>query len=251
MAFINALYNLWPSGDKLIPGLRDAMAKDAPAVFAQHGINSNRLVAHVMAQISLECGAGTEVEENLNYSAQRMTQVWPSRFPTVNSAIPYAHNPRLLANKVYNGRMGNALKSNDGWNYRGRGATQTTGHDGYSLLGKTMDLTLVTNPDLVNDPTLFLHCGVADFVLCGCLPWAEKNDITQVTRHLNGGLTGLSDRIAWFNRWLTALGNAPFFTTLPPVLPPASVRATLPQVANPPAPPPPENWFEHLIEEMK
>ena len=26
MAFINTLYNLWPSGDKLIPGLRDAMA---------------------------------------------------------------------------------------------------------------------------------------------------------------------------------------------------------------------------------
>lgn len=206
MAFINTLYNLWPSGDKLIPGLRDAMAKDAPVIFEKYGISSNLLVAHVMAQISLECGAGLEVEENLNYSAPRMCQVWPSRFPSIASAIPYAHNPKALANKVYNGRMGNAPNSNDGWIYRGRGATQTTGHDGYTLLGKEMDLPLISNPDLVNDPALFLHCGVADFILCGCLPYAQANNVTMVTKRLNGGTTGLADRITWLRRWKAALG---------------------------------------------
>lgn len=205
MPFINILYNLWPSGDKLIPGLRDGIAAAAPSVFPKYGINSNLLIAHLMAQCSLECGAGTEVAENLNYSAPRMCQVWPSRFPTVNSAIPYAHNPRLLGNKVYNGRMGNALNSNDGYNYRGRGATQTTGHDGYKALGAKMGMDLLTNPDLVNDPAHFLECGVADFVLCGCLPWAIADNITQVTHHLNGGYTGLNDRITWLRRWKAAL----------------------------------------------
>lgn len=205
MAFINALFNLWPSGDKLIPGLRDGMATAAPIVFPKYGITSNLLICHVMAQVSLECGAGTEVVENLNYSAQRMMVVWPSRFPTLVSAIPYGHNPQALANKVYNGRMGNALKSNDGWNYRGRGATQTTGHDGYKTLGTRVELDLLANPDLVNTPQRFLECGVADFILCGCLPWAQQNNIVQVTRHLNGGLTGLSDRITWFRRWQAAL----------------------------------------------
>jgi putative chitinase len=205
MAFINTLYNLWPSGDKLIPGLRDGIANASTVVFPKYGFTSNLLVAHLMAQISLECGAGTEVVENLNYSANRMTQVWPSRFPSVVSAIPYAHNPRLLANKVYNGRMGNALNSNDGWNYRGRGATQTTGHEGYDKLGRTLALDLLNNPDLVNAPADFLECGAADFILCGCLPWAQQNNIVQVTRHLNGGLTGLSDRITWFRRWQAAL----------------------------------------------
>jgi putative chitinase len=205
MAFINTLYNLWPSGDRLIPGLRDGIAAAAAVVFPKYGITSNLLIAHVMAQISLECGAGTEVVENLNYSASRMCQVWPSRFPNVNSAIPYAHNPRLLANKVYNGRMGNAPNSNDGYNYRGRGATQTTGHDGYRLLGAKIGMDLLDNPDLVNDPKHFLECGVADFVLCGCLPWAIQDNITQVTKHLNGGYTGLSDRITWLRRWKAAL----------------------------------------------
>ena len=205
MAFVNALFNLWPHGDKLIPGLRDGIAAAAPTIFPKYGIDTNRLICHVMAQISLECNAGLEVVENLNYSAPRMCEVWPSRFPTINSAIPYAHNPRLLANKVYNGRMGNALNSNDGWNYRGRGATQTTGHDGYKALGAKLGLDLLTDPDLVNDPAHFLECGVADFILCGCLPWALQNNIVQVTKHLNGGLTGLADRIAWFKHWSVAL----------------------------------------------
>jgi len=206
VAFVNALFNLWPSGDKLIPGLRDGIANAAPAVFEKYGIDSNLLIAHIMAQCSLECGAGTEVVENLNYSAPRMMQVWPSRFSTLASAIPYAHNPRLLANKVYNGRMGNALNSNDGWNYRGRGATQTTGYEGYALLSKPVQLDLLVSPDLVNDPAKFLECGVADFILCGCLSWAQVDNITQVTRHLNGGYTGLSDRIHWLRRWKVALG---------------------------------------------
>ena len=206
MAFINTLYNLWPNGDRLIPGLRDGIAAAAPTVFPKYGIDSNLLIAHVMAQISLECGAGTEVVENLNYSAQRMTQVWPSRFPNLNSAIPYAHNPRLLGNKVYNGRMGNALNSNDGYWYRGRGASQTTGRDGYRLLGAKVGLALLDSPDLVNAPEHFLECGVADFILCGCLPWAKLDNVTQVTKHLNGGYTGLADRVAWLRRWKDALG---------------------------------------------
>jgi putative chitinase len=203
--FINTLYNLWPSGDQLVPGLRDGIANAAPTVFSKYGINSNLLVAHVMAQISLECGGGTEVVENLNYSAVRMTQVWPSRFPNLNAAIPYAHNPRLLANKVYNGRMGNALNSNDGFWYRGRGATQTTGRAGYAALGAKLGLSLLDSPDLVNAPEHFLECGVADFILCGCLPWAQQNNVVQVTKHLNGGYTGLSDRIVWLRKWKAVL----------------------------------------------
>lgn len=215
MAFINILYNLWPEGDRLIPGLRDGMAAAAAVVFPKYGITSNLLIAHLMAQGSLECNAGLEVEENLNYSAPRMCQVWPSRFPNVNTAIPYAHNPRLLANKVYNGRMGNALNSNDGWNYRGRGFTQTTGQEGYKLLGDKLGLDLLGNPDLINDPKHFLECGVADFILCGCLPYAEQDNVVMVTKRLNGGETGLSDRITWLHRWKTALGTAPVLLSEP------------------------------------
>lgn len=209
MPFINTLYNLWPNGDAKIPGLRDGIAASAPAVFAKYGIDSPKLVAHVMAQISHECGAGHDVVENLNYTAGRMMQVWPQRFPTMAAAAPYAGNPRALANKVYNGRMGNASGSDDGWTFRGRGAVQTTGREGYARLAKATGLDLLNHPDLVNDPKHFLECGVADFILCGCLPFAKADDVVNVTRRLNGGTVGLAQRQQWLAKWKAALGTAP------------------------------------------
>src|SRR3954452_24093928 len=208
-SFSEALSRLWPDGDAKIPGLRAGIVAAAPAVFAKYGIGTPLLAAHVMAQISHECGAGHEVIENLNYTAARMMRVWPKRFPTLAMAAPYAGNPRALANKVYNGRMGNAAGSDDGWKFRGRGAAQTTGREGYARLAKATGLDLVNHPDLVNDPRRFLECGVADFVLCGCLPFAKVDDVLNVTRRLNGGTVGLAQRQAWLAKWKAALGTAP------------------------------------------
>lgn len=201
-----ALRKLWPPGNSRIEGLVESITTTAPAIFDEYEIATPLLIAHVMAQISHECGAGTVVTENLNYSARRMTQVWPSRFPNVSSAAPYAQNPRALANKVYNGRMGNRAGSDDGWNFRGRGAVQTTGREGYARLAASTGLDVVTHPDLVNEPAHFLRCGVADFVNCGCLPFARRDDVRGVTRRLNGGFIGLRDRMAWLARWKRSLG---------------------------------------------
>jgi putative chitinase len=129
-----ALRHLWPHGNCKIAGLIEGMTTAAATVFDKHGIATPLLVAHVMAQVSHECGAGTEVVENLNYSATRMMAVWPSRFPSHASAAPYAHNPRALANKVYNGRMGNRIGSDDGWSFRGRACRQAAGAIGCANL---------------------------------------------------------------------------------------------------------------------
>ncbi|KSV89787.1 hypothetical protein [Sinorhizobium sp. GL28] len=79
-------------------------------------------------------GAMRPVEENLNYSANRLTKVWPARFPTLASAEPYAGKPRKLANRVYGGRLGN-VEADDGWRYRGRGLAQITGKANYAKFG--------------------------------------------------------------------------------------------------------------------
>ncbi|MCK1322162.1 peptidoglycan-binding protein [Bradyrhizobium sp. 156] len=208
-SFSEALMRLWPHGDQHIPGLRQAMAEQMPAVAAKWGFDTVDVVAIFIGQVSLECGAGLEVVENLNYTAKRMMAVWPKRFPTLASAMPYAGNPKALANKTYNGRMGNRPGSDDGWNYRGRGGTQTTGHDGYEATGRAVGLDLLSDPDLVNTPEHFLETAAADFVKCGCLPFARKGDIDSVTHHLNGGFTGLADRKAWTKRWRAALAIQP------------------------------------------
>jgi len=195
---------MWPDGDTKIPGLVAGIAAAASSVFPKYGLTSDLLVAHAMAQFSHECGAGAEVVENLNYSAAGLMKTWPSRFDEAKAA-EFAHDQERIANEVYNGRMGNSLGTEDGWNYRGRGGSQVTGRNGYAELGEKVDLPLIDQPDLVNNPQHFLECAVADFIICNCLPFAEHDDVSGVTFHLNGGFIGLQERTEWLARWKAAL----------------------------------------------
>lgn len=92
-------------------------------------------LAAILAEAYHETGGQMQpVSENLNYSAKRLTEVWPGRFPTIASAKPFANNPRKLANRVYGGRLGN-VGDDDGWLYRGRGLAQITGRANYAKFG--------------------------------------------------------------------------------------------------------------------
>jgi putative chitinase len=74
----------------------------------------------------------------------------------------------------------------------------------WSIVG----LDLIGNPNLVSAPQNALECGVADFVMCGCLPFAASDDVQGVTQHLNGGFIGLDQRTAWLVQWKTELATA-------------------------------------------
>lgn len=206
MITIETMKELWPHGDQHIPGLIEGIVNSSEEVFEKYGITSPLARAHFLGQVSHECGAGEEMIENMNYSQQGLINTWPSRFDH-DRAARYAHNPMMIGDTVYGGRMGNLPPpSNDGYNFRGRGLTQLTGKGDYDKVGKALDLDLVSNPDLINDPAHILEIGAYDFVkVCGCLPYAEKDDIIGVTRHLDGGLIGLASRKLWTVKWKHAL----------------------------------------------
>lgn len=122
------------------------------------GHNDARWLAYILATAHHETGARfAPVEENLNYSAKRLTQVWPKRFPTIAAAAPYANNPQALANKVYGGRLGNTAPD-DGWRYRGRGLVQVTGKDNYAKYD------LADNPDAASQNEAAAHIIVDGMV---------------------------------------------------------------------------------------
>lgn len=109
------------------------------------------------------------ISENLNYSAKRITEVWPSRFKTIAAAQPYANNPEKLANNVYGGRLGNN-KTGDGWKYRGRGFPQTTGKVNYEKFAKILNIDLVNKPELAMNPEVaakILIIGLRDGLFTG------------------------------------------------------------------------------------
>jgi len=207
------LRSLWPHGDVKVPGLVKGIADAAPTVFPKYGLTSDIVVAHAMAQFSHECGAGNDMVENIHYSPARAVQVWPSRFHNVADVYraigSFEGDPDFagkLIDSVYGHRMGNRPGTHDGRNFIGRGLSQTTGREGYERLAAKTGLDVVNHPELVSDPAHALECGVADFVLCGCLPWAQKDDLHQVTQHLNGGQIGADQRASWLRTWKRAMG---------------------------------------------
>jgi putative chitinase len=205
MLTLPLLLKAWPHGDLKIKGLLEGMANTYQQVSTKYKIPNNLVLAHIMAQGSHECDAGEAVVENLNYRASVLLKQWPTHFSPAQ-ALNMQHHPEMIANQAYNGRMGNRIGTDDGWNFRGRGFTQVTGRDGYASLAKPTGLDLLNNPDLVLDPLHFFECGVADFINCGCLPYAESDNIYMVTEHLNGGQIGSSDRKMWLVIWKHLLG---------------------------------------------
>ena len=145
--------------EKQVQGM-DAMLDAIPS-----GMNLDH-VAYCFATALHETGAKMQpVVENLRYkSAARIREVWPSRFPSNASAVPYVGEPELLANKVYGARMGN-LGGNDGWIYRGRGFVQITGRDNYKRAGQILGVDLLTFPELAEEPetaAAILYCGMRE-----------------------------------------------------------------------------------------
>ena len=186
---------------------RDAFA-NGQAVLDQYKILETPLrLAHFMAQVLHESGGLTIQFENLNYSAERLPKVWPSRFQPKGPLNPaeYAHNPQKLANEVYGGRMGNS-GPNDGFTYRGRGLMQLTGKDSYqeatTILrkGSPQAPDLVANPDEVIGAQWSLAIAAAEWFSKGCNAFADADDIRKITRAINGGLIGLAERTEWSRR---------------------------------------------------
>ena len=155
-----------------------------------------------LGQVIHESDNLTQFSENLDYSASRLMVVWPSRFPTLECALMYAHNPEALANFVYAGRMGNT-EPGDGWRFSGRGPIQLTGRDNYAFVGDLVGQDLIDLPELMEQPRYALEATIA---------WWEKKipdsmlgDPEKITRRVNGGLLGLADRVLITNEARAAL----------------------------------------------
>lgn len=171
---------------------------------AAYAIVGPQRQAAFLAQLAHESAGFTRLEENLNYSASRLMQVWPSRFGTVDKAVLYAHNPEKLANHVYANRMGNGDEaSGDGWKFRGRGPIQLTGRDNYrdasidlfSSVG--MPDRLLQFPDHVaQDPLVGATVAARFWYVRGLNDLADMGDYETISKRINGGTHGLDDRIA-------------------------------------------------------
>lgn len=176
------------------------------AAAARYGIDKPLHLAAWLAQIGVESGGLRRVEEGLTYTTTaRLQTVWPARFKTAEAARLYVNNPEALANLVYGNRMGNT-QPGDGWRYRGRGLKQLTGKSNYVAYAMAADVDCIEHPELLTQPKHAADSAGWFWKENGCAALADKRDWTALTKRINGGTTGLQERIALTLQALAALG---------------------------------------------
>jgi putative chitinase len=127
---------------------------------------------------------------------------------TCEESAGYRTTEEFASGKEYNGRtdLGNT-QPGDGPRFKGRGLLQITGRANYDRYGKALGVDLVNNPTQAAEPALSLKIA--------CEYWKDRNinaacdrdDAQAVTRIVNGGLNGLSDRIAFTQKAKTAVAR--------------------------------------------
>jgi len=175
-------------------------------------------LAHWLGQMFVESKGFTTREENLNYSVQGLIDGFGRHRISIADAQTFGRidkvvngrktvvrkaNQSAIANILYGGDWGREHLGNtqpgDGWKYRGSGDKQLTGRENIEASGYTPE-------ELRSDPVKSAKASADFFINHGCVAPARRNDVVEVTRRVNGGNKGLSDRIAATRAAKTVVG---------------------------------------------
>jgi putative chitinase len=197
------------SGNTKVEFWYDAMCEILP----KYGITTARRVAHFVSQCAHESNNFKSLEENLNYSEKSLLAVFGRYFgpSPKRNAKEYARNPEKIANYVYqdefrSSKMGNT-KAGDGWLFRGRGLKQLTGRENYTNFGKSIGMTaekaseyVATEKGAIESAAWFWNNKKLNTI-------ADTDDVTKMTKIINGGNIGLADRQSRYSKAMSVLGS--------------------------------------------
>ena len=195
--------------DKLAGHVPSNVITMIPDTAVKFSINTPLRLAHFLAQCGHESGGFKATQENLNYSAKGLMGIFKKYFPTESLANQYARQPQKIASRVYANRMGNGNEAGgEGYKFRGRGYIQLTGKENYTAFGKSIGEDIPANPDVVASKYALL--SAAWFFSKNKLHIMADNGatdavVTSITKRVNGGTIGLSDRILHFKEYYNLL----------------------------------------------
>lgn len=154
----------------------EELALSANVHFPAYGIMDDPLrLAHFMAQLVHESGSFRYMEE-------------------------------IASGAAYEGRedLGNIV-AGDGKRYKGRGVLQLTGRANYRAFGRRIGIDLERHPEIAAVPSIGLHLALEYWRNRNLNTWADRDDVLAITRKINGGTNGLTDRkahLAKIKGWL-------------------------------------------------
>lgn len=142
--------------------------------FRRYEVNTPLRIAHFLAQILHESGELSLVRE-----------LWG---PTE-------------AQQGYEGRadLGNT-EAGDGFRFRGRGLIQITGRSNYREVGTHFKIDCLKWPEKLEQLPYSVLTAFWFWQKKKLNDWADKDDVEAITRLINGGYNGLSDRRKYLAR---------------------------------------------------
>lgn len=192
-------------------------------------MTNHREIAHFLSQIAGESKFHA-VAEHANYTLEQARNSWLKRTHPylyddkwVSKVCPPKDvynkkikkweskrvcNGRLLLNKVYANVNGNK-GGEDGYTYRGRGLIQVTGRDIYQAVTDAYkkrfgNVDFVKDPDLLSDDNHYDYATASAFLYwrdvqgVQSVASADNSTVSDVTKQVNRGCNGYSDRLDAF-----------------------------------------------------
>ena len=164
-------------------------------ILPDYDISTPQRVAAFIAQAGHESGNFTALHENLNYRPETLRKVFPKYFPDDATAAQFAHNPEMIANRVYANRMGNGDEaSGDGFRYCGRGLIQLTGKSNYQAFADSIQTPVEQIPDFLQTFEGAVQSACWFWENNNLNQYADNGDFVTMTKRINGGTIGLDDR---------------------------------------------------------
>lgn len=187
----NTVSTVVSSGDVMVRAMNRAKIQD-----------SNQR-AMIWAQTYHESGGFKKTIESTAYRRETLLKIFPSYFNTSNVDQYVGDGGVKWPSRAYGKRMGNGDESTgDGYTYRGRGFIQLTGKANYLKAGRAFNQDFVNYPDAMRTPDLAADVAIWYFQRGGRGTGYKGSytDVTTVTKFVNGGTIGLTERAQLFEK---------------------------------------------------
>jgi len=215
MLTAETLHKCFPKANK------DSLNKYTAALVAackEFEINTPKRIAGFLSQTAHESAQFSVIKENLNYKAQALIALFGSRITAAQAAnvgrddmTKKAANQEGIANIIYGGVWGSKNLGNtnegDGWKFRGRGLIQLTGRSNYTRCGQGLGIDLTKDPSYLETPEGAARSAAWFWKSRGLNEVADTGDVVKMTKLVNGGNFGLTDREHHYHEILGVFGD--------------------------------------------
>lgn len=195
-----------------MPGISDLNVKKYLPVLndslPEYHIDTPLRISHFLAQVGHESRNFISYREDVYYSPERLEKIFRSDFDVNHDRIlsdeekkkitAIARNQKATANFVYANQNGNGNEaSGDGFKFIGRGPIQITGRENYAAVSEFIfkDKRLLENPELLELPENGVKAACWFWTTRNLNAIADKDDLTTITRKINGGTNNIEDRL--------------------------------------------------------